>query len=92
MQEFRDTLKERKIEIGDPGRTDRCEELFREALESIELAETNRTGVDRIAGADESGEIALDFASFLRVMGLEGSNEDYFDMEAEDLRRRYAFL
>lgn len=46
-------------------------------------------GADASAGVDETeDEIALDFASFLRVMGLEGSNEDYFDMEAEDLRRR----
>lgn len=30
----------------------------------------------------------LDFATFLKIMGLKGSNDDYLDVELEDHRRR----
>lgn len=55
--------------------------LFKEAIGAMK---TTRS----LEGSHLIAETALDFASFLTVMGLEGSNENYFDMETEDLRRR----
>jgi hypothetical protein len=38
--------------------------------------------------SDDPDTGVLDFASFLKIMGLKGSNDDYLDVELEDHRRR----
>ena len=48
------------------------QEIFLEALSTV---------------SDDPDKV-LDFASFLKIMGLKGSNDDYWDVELEDHRRR----
>lgn len=38
--------------------------------------------------SDDPDTDVLDFASFLKIMGFQGSNDDYLDVELEDHRRR----
>jgi hypothetical protein len=78
VQEFWDTLNAREMRE----EYSRCEILFREAIGAMETPRS-------LPEPHLIAETALDFASFLKVMGLEGSNEEYFDMETEDLRRRW---
>jgi Ca2+-binding EF-hand superfamily protein len=48
------------------------QEIFLEALSTV---------------SDDPDKV-LDFASFLKIMGLKGSNDDYWDVELEDHRLR----
>ena len=41
-----------------------------------------------LQATDDPDAKVLDFATFLKIMGLKGSNDDYLDVELEDHRRR----